>query len=497
MVAMMPVVIPKRKSRSGQFAICLAGSEPLFSSSLQIGEWVLSYDTLASVHRVFDKSGYLVGAFVGVLIDYAQEIVVTSDITLTVSEDDERFIETIEAQIYRYAGSWLFLLATDAQQRIYLDPCGSHSLVYEPTRKIAASTVGLILDDVEYQERFDRVLHDAMEINKTGWFPAGLTAHHNVKRLVANHYLDLVTWGGRRHWPLCDFEAKRPVAEVGPHIARLISATLKALKNNGRVALAITGGKDSRLLLSACREFISEIDLLTIDLPGSEKDVYLAKALTDLDNTMQHAVLPPVRADEEQRTAWLYNASHCVGGVNQYYSGSLAPILGNKYFISGAAGEIGRAYLWRDGDNSNTALSAKGLIGRLGLKHHERIEAAITSWLGEVKNFDLYTILDLAYAELRVSSWAFVQSYAYAGKGRITQISPFSNRELISLLFSLPPADRRSEAYVYTGIEAMWPDLLKVGFNKYGDFRDALQFVRRAINPGRLAHKLRSLLAPM
>jgi len=489
----MKPIIPINKSREGQFVITTNDSFCDFSVKVKLRKVNVFFNDDTNYIEVSDKHNELIGVVIGVIVDNVKGRVVTPKLNLTFGVEEIDFINQLEELLYSFSGSWLFILATDLYERVYLDPCGSQSLVYDVEKKLAASTVGLILNDTEYLERYDEELYETLNVDELGWIPGGLTAHIGVSRLICNHYLDLAEWKMERHWPVAGFKTGASVDKVSKRIVEIIHSTIKSLHSDGSVVLALTGGMDSRLLLSTCKDFVSKIDTFTIAFPGSKKDVYLAKLLASSNDTVRHSVYPPIYATEVQRDEWLYKASNSIGGVNQYNSPSLGPIAKNKYFISGAAGEIGRAFLWRHYDDASTELNATGLIARLGLSFNEKLKKVIEEWLDGVIMFDSYTILDLAYTELRVSSWAFAQSYAYCGKGNMTQVSPFSNRELISLLFSLSPENRRSEAYIVRGIETTWPKLLKVPFNKYGDIRDKVDLIRKVLTPKVVFRKLKKL----
>ncbi len=485
------ISIPNNEKTDGMFLLSVEKKETTLEEFINISGVYIYHSKTANRIYVEDQNDNIIGVMIGVVIDYKNEKVIHNKITLDI--DDVNYIDSIESQIYMFCGTWVFVLCTDRYKRLYLDSCGSYSSVYESTKKIAASTVGQILNDEEFIEKFDEYLYTELNITNFGWIPAGLTAHHGMHRLICNHYLDLQTWKSVRHWPVNKFIQNNEIIDISRKIAEIIQSTVVALLNDGGTCLTLTGGKDSRLILSGIKNIKDKVALATINLPGSELDVYLAKIIAASDKDLKHMVYPPIKATKQRRNEWLYNASYCVGGVNQYYSPSIGPLSKYKYLVGGAAGEIGRAFLWRESDTKEMTISAAMLISRLGLKYNKKIEVEIGKWLYELNEHDAFTVLDLAYAELRVSSWAFAQSYSYEGRGVVTQISPFVNRELISLLFTLPAKARRDELYVYEGISSLWPELLYIQFNKFNDYRDYIQIIKKIFIPGMLVSKLRKV----
>lgn len=487
------VSIPDNKKYDGMFLVSTEKKGTSLECFIEVNNVNIYYSSATKVISVIDEKNNKIGVFIGVVVDYKNNKVINAETTLKL--DYENYINSIETQIYQFCGTWIFILCDENYKRLYLDPCGSYSAVYDPVNKAAASITGQLLNDKEFVDKFDKQLYTELGIHNLGWIPAGLTAHEGINRLICNHYLDLKSWKSIRHWPKDKFIQNNDVRDVSQKIAGIIQSTINSLSRDGSTCLTLTGGKDSRLILSGINKIKDKVDLITINLPGSELDVYLAKKIVSLDKQLKHTVYPPVKATIQRTNEWLYNASYCLGGINQYYSPSNAPLSKYKYLVGGVAGEIGRAFFWRESDTKDTTIYASMLISRLGLKYNSKIEIEIEKWLSELSEYDTFTILDLAYTELRVSPWAFAQSYSYECIGQMTQVSPFVNREIISLLFTLPAKARRDEIYIFEGISFLWPELLTIQFNKFNNYRDYLEIVKKLFIPGLLVSKLRKMLS--
>ena len=138
-------------------------------------------------------------------------------------------------------------------------------------------------------------------------------------------------------------------------------------------------------------------------------------------------------------------------------------------------------------------LGKETLERRMGMRSHTRVREAIGEWLVGVQRFDSFFIqLDLAYLELRMGCWGYALSYVFP---EVVHISPLISRESYSLMLSLPPQWRRSNMLIVHTIEQLWPELLCHPINRYGDFRDYAQKIRRAImKPNLVAKKLREMM---
>lgn len=107
----------------GQFLI--AGNErPLNpeATRYKIGPMFVDIFRGAKVVEAYDRAGQPVGLFIGTLIDTDRETIIDDrvvfDAEITSAEDIDQFVEQ---QVYRFAGTFLFILAVLNQRRIYLD----------------------------------------------------------------------------------------------------------------------------------------------------------------------------------------------------------------------------------------------------------------------------------------------------------------------------------------------------------------------------------------
>jgi len=478
-------LIPNKKLFENQFLITkTAPVDSNYVECLSISKWNIFLYSHVKHIKLIDLSGTLIGIFIGTLIDYNACKVIEEDLTIDFDLKDE---DAMESLIYGFGGSFLFVCCDGVHERVFLDAGGSKSLVFDPEKQQAASTTGLILNDNEYRNRFDSELFNHLDINRDCcWFPAKLTAHHGVKRLLCNHFLDLKTWRSSRHWPKYIGVAKS-TRDHAVRIAEVVQGSVKAMVNSGETICALTGGNETRFLLSACRPMVEELNYFTINHSGLARDVYLSNKIAQ-EFKLKYRLLQPISATNEEQISWQYAASHCVGGSNMIYYPTMRQTKGFKYHVGGVGGEIGRAFFWRLSDTCDMQLSSKDIVHCFGMPVHDRVTDAVSEWLESVDGFDPLIQLDLAYMELKVSAWAFAQTYAATEKN---QIHPLLCRETCQLMLELTEAAKRESAYIKEGINAQWPELNKFPVNKYGDYRDVLDMIRILSNPKRILRKLR------
>jgi hypothetical protein len=436
--------------------------------------------------RVSDAGGTPLGLLIGAVIDFETRTVPRAEIVLPRALPADGDIDAfIEEALYRLGGSFLFVLDHGPHARVYLDAGGTRAAVFDPGTGRVAATTPLLLDPESYAERFDSALYDTLNIPRDGWFPAGLTAHAGITRLIPNHYFDFATLAQHRHWPRAALPEAEPAAACR-EIAEVTRRTVETMRAEGRVAAALTAGNETRTLLAACRDLAGTLDFVTVSGTAAHLDAVRAGEIAARFG-LTHRVLPRETASPEAAADWHARTGQCLGGTTMRAHPSIAPLAADDYFVGGIGGEVGRGFFWRPGDTAATALDARSLAMRLGMPVHDRETAAIEDWLAGVGGFDTFTRLDLAFLELRLGPWAFSDAYATP---KVRHFHPLVARRSFAAMLSLPAEWRRADRMPRTIVEMLWPDLLALPVNRYGDYRDTLHLARRALAEPHLVAKV-------
>ncbi|MEO1686306.1 MAG: hypothetical protein AAFU61_00200 [Pseudomonadota bacterium] len=444
-----------------------------------------------------DAAGAPVGALIGTVVDPDAGRVLGEVETLPepwapeTSPDD--FAE--RTVLGRLSGTYLLILdggkreGGPGRRRLYLDACGSRSAVFDAAAGLAAATAPALLGP-QAAARFDAPLHAALNIEGEGWFPAGLTAHRGVTRVLTNHALDLDAWTQTRIWP----RDAIPVTDDPEAACRVIladaRATARALIDDRPCAMSLTAGNETRFLLAACRDFAKDIDFVTAEGPNADLDLHRAKELAARFG-LRRRTLPRALADEARAAEWHARAGQAIGGGNRVEHPATDPLKGaGKTLIAGFGGEIGRAFFWRPGDGPELEVDADQIVPRFGMPANPAVRAAVEAWLPSIAHIrDPFLRLDLAYLELRMGCWAFAQAYVAPG---LPEVSPMISRRCFQAMLSLPPDWRRGNRMILDSVRLAWPELLELPINRYGDWRDPMRLVRRAArNPGLILKRLR------
>lgn len=490
------IIVRRPKTFSGQFVISAAGQgrpalvPGAFEHRRNAALDCWTCPTLGVI-PIQDRHNATVGCILGEPIDLETAQFLRQPVSLdagTASDLDP----AIETLFERLGGSFVIVIDGFDQSHIYLDACGSKSLVFDPKTKTAAATTGLLLDAHAYVGRFRGDLYQRLNILRDGWFPAGLTAHHGIVRQLVNHRLDFATMTQARHWPTHQIAIGEAPEKTVDIICRATRASIDAMRKDGQVTFGLTAGNESRMLLALCRDVAHEINFATVNGPESGLDMVRAEELSAKYN-LSHQRLPIVQATHDEAWDWHSLTSHCMGGGNMWTHASARPMAGNGFFAGGLGGEIGRAFFWRAGDTAETEVDAKTIVGRFGMPADDTVVQAVSQWFPSLDGFDPFLKLDLAYLELRMGCWAFAQAYTMP---EVHHTNPMISRRSFAAMLALPPSWRRGQLMTHEAILQNWPELLDLPINKYGDYRDTLRLVGRAVrNPHLVVKKARKIFA--
>ena len=439
-----------------------------------------------------EAGGRPVGWLIGFPLNLETGQGIGADLTLpfTLTEDRDAFAEHV---LTRLAGRFLWLADLAGQARIYPDASALVPCVFDPERRVAGSTAHALLSPQEYESRFDKARFDRFDIAGSGWFPAGLTAHRGIERLLPNHYLDLGTFMAVRHWPMRALSARDDPDAVVHELVDLVRRQLLSLAESEKtVALTLTAGRDTRILLAAARPFLERITFATVVAGDSHAvDTVMARRIA-ADLGLKLRELPRTRADRAAHDLYMRRGGHCIGDANAWYFPSIAPLAADHVLVGGAGGEAGRAFYWRATDTADTVLSGALLAGRMGLPSDPELIARLDDWLAGTGQDSALMTLDLAYVEHRMGPWGAAQ---FCNDPTMVRIAPMVSRRGIELLLALPDDWKRGERLAQEVMRQAWPELARYPFNSLGPARDILSRIQKALtNPGRAVRKIRKVL---
>ena len=461
--------LPSPAELRGQFVLAADGNAvPDGFERRALGGWTLGTSDLPVVD-LRDRTGAHVGWCLGHPV--ADGVLLGDGDTLLVGDPAAAVDELLEV----LAGRFLLVLLGGGAPLVAPDAYGSLAAVWSAEQRVVASTPTLVAAEP------DVALAEATGFPyRSTWLPFGRTLARGVRRLVADHVLDLRTWRVQRSWAPSP-EAGGTGEELAVLVRESVQRTIEAVAAVAPLTLSLTAGRDSRLLLACARGVLDRTTTFTLVSPGPRTvDPHLASRLA-ARHGLRHEQLPVSRAtDGPALERWLAVTGHAVGGELWHAHGALARLDPRRALLPGTAGEVGRAHTWRPGDPEDGPVAPDTLLERLRLPRLDVHLAAAEEWLAGLPELPYATVLELGYVEQRLSCWAGPGHYG--NRTSLFELSPFASRPLFRAMLAAPREYRSGEHLTDDVCRAAWPELLDLPFNRFTGVRGA---TRRGLGAAR------------
>lgn len=425
-------------------------------SSQTLGNWRVSHcQNLPRTELTFSN-----GLVVGIVLGYAvspEGMMLEGRHKLPISTRSAASLAQAEKYVAQLAGRYVVLLCIGTSARVYSDPVCSLGPVYDPvTRRLGASLAMAL----------DRPLIDNPDVSADNvaageaCYLFGHTPDRDVKRALANHYIDLSDFSQRRHWPTEDMDftlAGRKRHEVSLEIAAKLRLNMKALIERYPTALPVTGGKDSRLLVAAASDMLDQI---------SQFFVYHTNASNAVDSEIALEIaremsfpLRVISRESQRFKSGVSEADHADHMTLRHLRGGFEPetvdtdrikatqMIPDRYLIlRGNMADMAYAPHWqrpvfKDPHNTEFALGNLGVPAAASTAFCEKTQSAFLDWKESLPERALPRIYDF----LQTDVWLpHGNSAAFARETDHMFINPFNDRHLLHLTASIPPFMRRN-----------------------------------------------------
>jgi len=460
------------------------------NTAVSIGDLWLEVGEGLPVTQLSDQTGAPVGVLLGFAIDLQARCIIdeTWQVPAELGPDVDAFVQ---AGLLALGGRFLWVFHTQGITRVYPDCSAQVPCVFDPVAQLVGSTAHALMEDAEYEARFDAALFDEFGVDGEGWFPAELTAHKGLSRVLPHHYLELQNWTVQRSWFGPEGETDDPGAVVD-EIITIVQAQIEALvKGPKRVAMTLTAGHETRMLLSCARDFTKQVDFVTITGGDRHKTDTVVASRIAAELGLSHLTLDRTTSTPEQRARFIRRGGHCNADSNSNFHPSVWPISESHVMVSGLGGEIARAFLWRDADTPQTTLTPELFSARLGLPKNDDLHQRLARWLSVLGGTNSLHVLDMAYHEHRDGAWYAVQFCSDPG---LVRQAPLLTTRTVDLLMQLPAEWKRADRLGHEIISRQWPELEKFPYNSLGKWQDLwIKLQRVAGNPKLVLKKLRKM----
>ena len=373
------------------------------------------------------------------------------------------------------AGRWVALYICDGRVRIFHDAGGLRQVYFGRDKnadtwcgsrpEVLARVTGAAPD----LSTMDSLRRDGVFRPATHFWPGSGSAFAGIQRLLPNHYLDLETSRVTRYWPtapIADMSPERAIERSAASLTGVISAASRRFP----LALALTAGYDSRLLLAASRSHVQEMAFYTLRRPATRRrhaDLYLPRKILR-DQGLARKLIPvePVTGGAVAKAIEESFTLHHQAAINHATAlQSNPPLSGGWVTVNGNVAEVARcAYPRVEVTPENLARSTGAGASRFA---QEQFGAWYASAEPAIRHSNI-NAWDLFYWEQAIGGWlATLRSEFDAVE---EGVSPYNSRAFLECLLGVDESLRSAPSYTLHRqlIAHLWPQLLQYPINPPG-----------------------------
>ncbi len=288
-----------------------------------------------------------------------------------------------------------------------------------------------------------------------------ITPIDKLYKLTPNHYYSTFSQKMIRFFPLK--KIKRKSVKVNASVCQIkLSRSLISMSKRRRLAIGLTAGWDSRLILACCRDIIEKVDLYTVNYynEASRIDIDIAQKLSNIANKDLYIIDSKKTSPESIQKGSTYHE----GSSTHLSSTNLGRRkFDSHYIINGNVSEIGRNYY----QPVPKILNASDLAYMSSFNEGEFENLIFQNWLNDVKPIEKlgYNISDFLYWEHKMPNWAGREK-SVTNLYQIN-ISPFNNRNILNHILEVPSKkrDKHFNKLYYTIVENVWAELNTIPYN--------------------------------
>jgi hypothetical protein len=353
---------------------------------------------------------------------------------------------------------------TGGLRQIYYhqDPTGKSWIASEPT--LIAKHLGLVIDRGIQR---DLNLSELFAGSPDFWFPGRVTLYPTIRRLLPNHYFDLREQQAIRYWPRKEVPQLQ-FSEAVKQISSLLEGLMSGAGRRSRLALGLSCGLDSRVLLAASRAVAPRIQYftqMTSAMNEADPDILIPRQLSERLG-LRHTVLRlpdqlPPSVDELLKRELMAAKSSKV--INAY---SIAKDLldgrTDTVVVYGNLAEIAKRDRFRYPQVPKWLISGAFITECVRMTGSTIAFRELSGWLDTVRQLTPLNvnILDLMHWEQRVGSWAAMTFSEY--DVAFETFCPYNCRQYIEYMWGVPFKHRTMPDYrLHHAItRKLWPETL-------------------------------------
>jgi len=380
------------------------------------------------------------------------------------SKNGEDFIRATET----LGGRWLIFLSGNGSNLVFNDAGGTQTIFYHINAGGAvwmATQPGLLaqkLGFTESDESREYTNSPRFKERTEAWWPGECTPFAEVKQLLPNHLFDFQIKKAVRYWPYQKLEHYE-FEESIPVLANMLKGLLTSAHNRFPLSVSLSSGLDSRLVFSACKDFISDIpafSLLYRHLTTESDDVRVPTQMAEKLG-INHAVYDcRIKASDEVSELYNNNFAGLKADWTDILAGRIANIPSDRVILKGTISEIMRCRYFGLGIHP-PKVTLQDIVSLMALGDAPLVVNNLRAWLEEARPTEKYGVklLDLLSWEIEVGNW-YDMGYMIFNVAQ-SEFTLFNCRKFFTIMQGINPkyrsypmhiAQRRITAY-------LWPEL--------------------------------------
>jgi hypothetical protein len=387
-------------------------------------------------------------------------------------------IQELTERTFRLAGRWLLIADDHHGQYLFNDTMGLRQAFYsDPARTdgslwvmsqpgLASKCFDASLDPAALEYRRWRLSQGHGEF----MWPGAASPIRGVVHLLPNHYLDLDTGRCHRFWPAMPLVPVSFDAAVD-RLAQLLPQLMRAVANRFEIALGITAGLDSRLVLAASKSVHTRLTYVSVKQPRMHErhaDLVLPAGMLRRLNLPHEVIIAKPAMSEGFRKLYeehaLFAQEHYgpdVEAILERYGRTKVAVTGSGSEVCRRELQLGLPFLERNPSPEYLAIRDMGGLNPFTV-------GSLREWCMTAPQGHGIELLDLFEWEQGCGNWLAMTQLMFSLAWRDV-FTPFNCREVLSTLLAVPASHRVAPEYrIYRAlIESLWPEVLDEPINPH------------------------------
>lgn len=381
------------------------------------------------------------------------------------SEGCNGFIRATET----LGGRWIIFVEDINAGIVFNDAGGTHTIFYHVDPKGAvwlATQPGLLAEKLgfsESKESFEYTNSPRFKERHEAWWPGECSPFAEVKQLLPNHLFDFKTNTVVRYWPYQKLEHQDYENSI-PVLGKMLKGLLTSAHNRFPLGVSLSSGLDSRLVFSACKDFIADIPVYSFlyrNLTEESDDVFVPTQMAKKLG-FNHTVYDcRPKASEEIRELYSRNVVGLKVDWVDIVSGRIANIPSNRVILKGTISEIMRCRYFGLGIHP-PKVTLQDVVSLMALGDAPMVVNNLRGWLEEAKPYAEkfgVKILDLLSWEIEVGNW-YDMGYTVFNMAQ-NEFTLFNCRKFFTIMQGIDPKYRSYPLHLAQRriTEYLWPEL--------------------------------------